>query len=106
MERFVEPTLNYADVRTLEDFQRWAEIALDHSYVQDATIRDIALALFRRLSAKGQYLVVSEINKAQISEQIRQLMTDSCDGLYSVLGFHLPREGTGALVAFRSPDER
>jgi hypothetical protein len=45
---------------------------------------------------------VLEDSNAQISGEMQELMADPTNGLYSVLGFHLPREGTGALVGFRS----
>ena len=100
MERLVEPMLDYSSIRTLEDFQSWAGEAFGLLRVA-GTSRDVALALFEQLNAKDQCLVVREVNKAQMSDEMRLLMTDPVNGLYSVLGFHLPREGNGALVSFQ-----
>jgi hypothetical protein len=101
MERFVEPILNYSHVQTIEDFQRWAVKAFELPYAAGATRREISLALFELLNVENQCLVVREANKSHMTQEMRSLMTDPTDGLYPVLGFHLPREGTGALVSFR-----
>jgi hypothetical protein len=105
MERFVEPALDYTRVRTLADFERWAIEALtlpETAFTQ----RSIASVLFDLLNVPGQELVVLEVGASQMSNQMRELMADSVNGLYSVLGFHLPREGNNAIVRFRRQDER
>jgi hypothetical protein len=102
MERFVAPTLDYSKVRTLEEFQHWAALAFELPYVDGATHHEISLALFNLLNVDDQHLVVLEANKRRMSSDMVRLMTDPVHGIYPVLGFHLPREGKGALVGFRN----
>jgi hypothetical protein len=106
MEILVEPPLDYTRVRTPEDLQRWA---IDAFHLRDAEVfaqRSIASALFDLLNVQDQRMIVREVNASQMSEQMRLLMTDPANGLYSVLGFHLHREGKNASVFFSRQDER